>query len=584
MKPINYTINGCQSEPGFGKKAKTGRSLLKISILAALGVGFQYSAIAEMVEPPFIGKSYNAAMGVRNDGVVIVFGGSSRDFTPKSLPEDATPVSHPDNVLLLDVAKINNDDDSSGGVTFSEGGVAANFVNWEIREPHIVLTSETIQEVDGDYNGGTALTDAGEVFIWENTVTSSPIQVNIPEAVKEIDGESRLAITDSGDLYGWERSAASVEVEAILSGHSVKEVDGYIWEGVALTDSGDIYSWQHSAASVQVDVEKFNFAGSGSVEEINGRFDRGVALTDSGTLYGWQHSNASLEITEILSNVAELEGDYDYIALTDSGTVHDVRRQWNSGSTTWETTQVSGLPAGIQVQAVYTRPNVVLTTDGDVYTWDNNEAAEKVLFDKPVISVASGGRNYGLVMLEDGMMCGWGNNHYGQLGSNSPNPVPKTSPVCLEDLIVELPLQCDEVSTTVYRTDTNTLTFNNLAMELYSPWTDEPSGKFALFQASEGTAVEMAAYPGFLDFRLPNRIEMNFVETIDDNRCYPTYSAQQESLTFPKVQVPLVGVDWNNTVTETEVVDCYTATMKQAVTQKVFRLTDAESIECESED
>jgi alpha-tubulin suppressor-like RCC1 family protein len=611
------------------------RSVLQISILvAALGLSQAHNtAVADMVEPPFIGKGYNFSVGIRNDGVMVVFGGNNNTFTPKSLPEELEPVTHPDSVIFLDVDKVQDGipDFSivAAGLILSDGGVSVSELSWSIPEPQIVLQNETIETVGEDDGIAFAITDAGDAFVWERyTTPHNPVKLNIGEPVKAIDAHysnSGTAVTESGNVFIWD-DVTNPQVTQVTMPEPIKEANmsryycnGQLETGVtAVSEDGDVFMWENTVGSQAVELNipspvtdiigDFNdsiaatkdglyeweyTAGSFAVnqmladepiQEIIGYFHSGAALTDSGEVYAWSHPNSNLQISPVIISNAKALYDYggDYV-LTNDGKVFKIDAEYNSGSYTGNTTQITGLPNNIE--EVYPgQQTVALTTTGDVYTWEyNSTTATKVPlpFDSPVTYVAEDDASHALVLLENGMMCGWGNNDYGQLGSGNPKPVPVNEPVCLEDLTVKLPLQCDDVSTTIYQADTKKLSFNKLAMELYSPWTDQPTGKFALFQAPAGANVEMQAYPGFLDFRLPSRVAMDFVETIEDSSCYPMYSAQQETVTFPKVQVPLVGVDWNSIVTPTEVVECYTATMKQAVTQSVFSLTEVTPIDCE---
>ena len=135
---------------------------------------------------------------------------------------------------------------------------------------------------------------------------------------------------------------------------------------------------------------------------------------------------------------------------------------------------------------------------------------------------------------------------------------------------------CDAV---MYSTADRQLTFDTLAMALYNPITDEPNGQFVLFT---GTDLSLNALPGFNDFEYKGG-KLSYANQIveESDNCYPTYSAEEETVHFPKIEVPLVGV-----LPDGDIVDgpsaCYEALFKQATTQiTVFRLEEVSEVICE---
>ncbi len=143
---------------------------------------------------------------------------------------------------------------------------------------------------------------------------------------------------------------------------------------------------------------------------------------------------------------------------------------------------------------------------------------------------------------------------------------------------VEEPLnQCPLVS---YSAFDRKITFDMLAMELYNPITDKPNGQFALFT---GTDLSLEAFPGFYDFKYEGS-ELTYADQIveESDNCYPTYSAQEEIVHFPKVEVPLVSILPNGKSVDGFSV-CYEAFLKQANTQDmVFTLTQTNEISCDA--
>ncbi|WP_353570461.1 hypothetical protein [Candidatus Albibeggiatoa sp. nov. BB20] len=623
-------------------------SILRIGILTALGLFQAHSGVSAdvlTVAPPFVEQGNGYSVGIRDDGVMVVFGGAgSSTFIPKALPKNAEPVNYPDNVFLIAVDDVFISDDYHRVPRIplkmkDDGGVSIAKISWNIPEPQIVLENESIQTVGRTYNDefAFAINDAGEAFFWNNSLTQSPIKLDISVPVKDIDIykysgalTQGAALTQDGDVFMWNDlgNPQPKKVDFPKSPAVIKEIHVSGNRGIALSETGDLFAWQ-IGTDISTYAVEITFNSDPNIKNITSTYhgssyySGGVAIADNAVygwsgpdssgsfstqeilsdnsairdvirtyavnmvatdnaLYTWDSSVGSFSTQEILSQPVQYIVDHEYspLALTDDGEVFKIKKESNSSN--YSLIKIEGLPTNIKALSYGT----ALTSDGDVYVyaWNSGDmTVTKVPFEQSVVSIATGSFSHTIVLLEDGMMCGWGNNDYGQLGNDNPNSVPATNPVCLEDLTVKSssvkPSSCDDGVAT-YLTATKELSFDKLAMELYSPLTDEPTDKFALFATKEGASIKLQTYPGFLDFSLPTKIDVDFVETIDDRSCYPTYLAQQETLVFPKVIVPLVGVDWLG-IYETDAIDCYTATMEEATTQKVFRLIDAAPIDCE---
>ncbi|NJO14437.1 MAG: hypothetical protein HC877_01435 [Thioploca sp.] len=147
--------------------------------------------------------------------------------------------------------------------------------------------------------------------------------------------------------------------------------------------------------------------------------------------------------------------------------------------------------------------------------------------------------------------------------SNSPDPNPNG---------------CEAV---VYSNTDKKITFDKLAMELYSPFTDEPNGQFALFTGADMSLTMLA---GFGDFKYKGGNPTYTGQTlIGANNCYPTYSTQGKTVRFPKIKVPLVSIlpDGN---TADGPMTCYSAMLKLSTTQakaNIFKLIEINEIPCE---
>ncbi len=124
------------------------------------------------------------------------------------------------------------------------------------------------------------------------------------------------------------------------------------------------------------------------------------------------------------------------------------------------------------------------------------------------------------------------------------------------------------------------LTFNTLAMELFNPITDKPTGKFALYT---GDNLVLKSFSGFNDFKYV-RSDITYTEQVIEasENCHPTYSTREGTVYFPKIEVPLVSVLPNGSLVNGDSI-CYEAYFKRSNTQKlVFTLTEeTNEISCE---
>ena len=135
---------------------------------------------------------------------------------------------------------------------------------------------------------------------------------------------------------------------------------------------------------------------------------------------------------------------------------------------------------------------------------------------------------------------------------------------------------CERV---VYDTINHLIVFDMLAMELYNPITDKSNGQFALFT---GADMSLKALPGFYDFQYEGGAPSYANEIVSESgNCYPTYSAQEETVYFPKVEIPLVGVLPDSSLVNGPAT-CYETLFRQSTTQAgVFSLKDVTEIACE---
>jgi len=94
--------------------------------------------------------------------------------------------------------------------------------------------------------------------------------------------------------------------------------------------------------------------------------------------------------------------------------------------------------------------------------------------------------------------------------------------------------------------------------------------------------MSLKALPGFYDFQYEGGAPTYANEIVSESdNCYPTYSAQEETVHFPKVEVPLVGVLPDGSLVDGPAA-CYNTLFKQSTTQAgVFSLKEVTEIGCE---
>ena len=161
-------------------------------------------------------------------------------------------------------------------------------------------------------------------------------------------------------------------------------------------------------------------------------------------------------------------------------------------------------------------------------------------------------------------------------------PYPSSYPTCIRfqwDELLSNPPDPSTCEPATYSPENKEIIFDRLAMELYNPFTDEPNGQFALF---EGSNMRLSKLTGADDFKYKGENPAYSGQSIANlNNCYPTYSASQGTVRFPRIRVPLIGILLDgNTVSGPMI--CYGAILKQSMTQaKIFGLTTIYETSCQ---
>jgi alpha-tubulin suppressor-like RCC1 family protein len=252
-----------------------------------------------------------------------------------------------------------------------------------------------------------------------------------PTAVGGIPGTIKQLVTTNSDTYAL---TSSGQVYAFGSDRSGELGDG-------TTQSG----WQESPVRVRfpagVEIARLASVGPEGTE---------MAIDTTGHVWGWgkdsygqlclgaaKEERSPVELP--LSNVSLATGAGDHAAYDSAGVLEECGQNHfgdlGDGALTpsFVPTKVTGLPAGAIVSLTAAWSNVgAVMADGSYYDWGYNAAGQlgdgsttssdvpvKVPFYAPVAIAAEGGgaANDGqsVVILRNGTIWGWGDDHYGQL-------------------------------------------------------------------------------------------------------------------------------------------------------------------------
>jgi alpha-tubulin suppressor-like RCC1 family protein len=219
-----------------------------------------------------------------------------------------------------------------------------------------------------------------------------------------------------GQLGDNSQTSRSSPVQTVSVGTNWKQVAGGLYHTAAIKTDGTLWTWGlttwgqlgdntnvHRSSPVQT------VAGGTNWKQVTGGYLHTAAIKTDGTLWTWgRNTNGQL-------------GD-------DSITHRSSPIQTVSGGTNWKL---------VACGAYYT---AAIKTDGTLWTWGNNNGGKlgdntQTHRSSPVQTVAGGtnwklvgcGRYHAAAIKTDGTLWLWGNNNYGQLGTNTRTN--RTSPV-----------------------------------------------------------------------------------------------------------------------------------------------------------
>lgn len=279
-----------------------------------------------------------------------------------------------------------------------------------------------------------------------------------------------LSIDDDGVLHSWGQNSngelgiggtSDFELRRELNITGVMSVAAGDTHSIALTSTGDVYSWGGNQFG-QLGVEAYNLVPSFretspvrlSIEDavyVDAGSEFSLALMRDGTLKSWGRNQlgqlglghfdgvnqpTDLNITHVKGVAA---GARHVVALRTDGSV------WCWGDNQYgqlaNTTQdnISTIPHrvvigderfdnNIKAIAAGSRHTVVLTADGNVWTWGDNSSGQLGIYpsnntQQPTkvfisdVKAIAAGALHTLALKSDGTLWAWGNNSYGQLGT-----------------------------------------------------------------------------------------------------------------------------------------------------------------------
>ena len=316
-------------------------------------------------------------------------------------------------------------------LTLFAGGCEVEVSN-PVTDSPFQIADETIIEVDIQDSGLYAVSETGRLYAWgwngygkigaglteeESWNITSPTYIDIPEEVILVESGSTFAcaLTSTHELYGWGSNLYSELANAdseyspkpmkIELPEQIVDVSVGAAHALALGESGVVYSWGYN---------EYYALGDGSNENrytpislnipekvlwIEAGSGVGYAMTESGVLYGWGNCEAGqLGI-----------GSIENSNFKASPIIMD-------------------FPKSIKKVSCGDSIGMLLTEDGDLYTWGSNYYGSlgqgdyddrmiptKVSFDEKIVTATSGAKHM-VAITESNRVYVWGWNETGQLG------------------------------------------------------------------------------------------------------------------------------------------------------------------------
>jgi len=543
-------------------------TLLAASIFSVLGMSQTASAVE-----PMITANYYHSYGLRNDGTLFCFGACAGHFSPVTVTNGAIA---PEAAILNEVQMLTEPPGSTAMAALLNGGSVKYWIDdavWTQTATIINTLSGLADLTSITYDRGSFLgvKQDGNVISfggWNNEPVTPFSGLSNVERI--IGDDPSIAITTDNKVFTFLKNDWGGEdtppAEVIgFNNVNVKDIayaymtpDGVSMH-VALLEDGTVMEW---AIESVYEADTLNFVSHTpvqltlpSVKAIHQgarkyTTDKAYAITETGDVYCW--------------------GDCD--------------NEWNTPAHSTPT-QVSGISTAksVMVGRWPSNDTLAVTEEGNVFVWGGDLIATQV----PIANVitASNGPEHTLVMQQDGTLCGWGDNSYGQLGANNPNPIPISAPVCgLEDLIIPLETDTGDCAPAEFSLVNNTLTLPTLALEVFSPAETQPSGEYMVVTGLEGTPITLKLR-GVNDFLLSKSFKYELTGEVltSADTCHPSFSMTDRLMQVPYVEVSAVTVTPATKLIESEgLQDCYATELKQSVLlPHIFELDTITPVECQ---
>ena len=296
-----------------------------------------------------------------------------------------------------------------------------------------------------DYDGvlwGFVNNESGRLGRGTTTHRHSPVRIMDDVAYVSAGGSRTMAITSDGVLWGWGWNGNGQLGDGTrINRHSpVRIMDNVSWVSAGMIITNDGILRRFSAAGRQ----GFEHIMA-NVAYVSAGSHHVMAITNDGVLWGWG-DNRSGQIGDgttiqrhspvrIMDNVAAVSaGGIHTMAITNDG----VLWRWGTTYGSFSVVRAYGVPRSLRsltpvrvmdnVAYVSTgwRHTMAITNDGVLWGWGDNRFGNlgdgtttpsriPVRIMDNVASV-SAGSNHTIAITNDGALWGWGHNNFGQLG------------------------------------------------------------------------------------------------------------------------------------------------------------------------